>query len=341
MLVLNLKYPKEIIENREVIEGNFVMCLWKNPSEFYEDYKIKATDLMTEDGMFYYNLGKALLNKNIVNFDDISISTFLKDYPSLEEQYNKRGGYKEIKDFIKVLDASNIEAYYGELIKNNLYIKLFLNGFDVVSKIQKFKDLSADDVYNYYDAVLNGVSLENTHDLNLETLEYTEEDIRKNIEGEDIGLQYNKFSPLLNSWSGGIPRNGLTMFGSYTNVGKTSFIFQNIVIPIVEQKIKVAYISNEQNAIKFKPLLYVYVLTEKLNYWKINRKKLQNMNSFTEEDREMFKKADKIVKEQYMPYIYFQRIYNYDINNIKKTIRKLSRQKVELFVYDTFKMRRN
>lgn len=48
----------DLTKNRDVLEGNFVLSLYKNPIELYGDFPINSdTDLLTSDGKFYYNLG--------------------------------------------------------------------------------------------------------------------------------------------------------------------------------------------------------------------------------------------------------------------------------------------
>jgi hypothetical protein len=66
------------------------------------------------------------------------------------------------------------------------------------------------------------------------------------------------------------------MVTSYTNGGKSSYVTNNMIIPIAEQKIKTCIISNEQKSIVYKLLLLTYVLTEKLDYWNLTRKKLKS-----------------------------------------------------------------
>lgn len=329
----------DLMKNRTPIEGNFVLSLYTNPLEFFGDYPIDPEeDLLTADGKYYYNLGLNMTRKGIKNFDEISISTFLDDFPDLRAEYENRGGWKSIQEAMDLLEPDNIEAYYNALIKNNLLIKLKDKGFDIDGNLNKLNQLNtADEVVDFFDAQLNTIALNITHDLQLQTLNFTDKDIEFKTTGQTMGLQFSKYSPLLNYYSNGIPRKGLTMFASYTNGGKTSFVFENIVIPIAEQGIKVCVISNEQDCIIFKDLLYLHVLTNILKYDNINRRKLKTFE-FTEEDKQYFKKADKIVKEEYMEYILFQRVYDYGMKNIKRTIKKLSRQGFELFVYDTFKV---
>lgn len=329
----------DITKNRYSIEGNFVLSLYNNPSELYSDFPINPdTDLLTEDGKFYYNLGKNMVKKGIKTFDEISMTTFLNDYPEIKNQYEAKGGWKAISEYVEMLDVDNVEMYYNELSKNNLMIQLEKKGFNVSANINVLNQLNtADDVINFFDAQLNTIALKTTHDLKLETLEYNEKDILRKQTGEQIGLQFGKSCPLLNSFCNGIPRKGLTMLASYTNGGKTSFVFENIVLPLVEQKIKVCIISNEQDSIIFKDLLYLHVLTSQLDYWNITRQKLKDLE-FNNEDKIKFKEADKIVKEKYKPYILFERLYEYGMKNVRRTIKKLANQNFDLFIYDTFKV---
>lgn len=327
-----------ITKNRAPLEGNFVLSLYKNPSELYIDFPIdESKDLITSDGKFYYSLGKNMLRKGIKNFDEITVLTFLEDYPDLKSEYESKGGWKSIREYMNILDINNVEAYYNELMKNNLLIQLEKKGFDVENVTALNKLNTADDVVDYFDAVLNAAALSISHDIKLEKLSYTDKDIERKKKGEDIGLQFGSACPLLNSFCNGIPRKGMTMFASYTNGGKTSFVFENIVLPLISQKHKVCVISNEQDSMIFKDLLYLHVLTSDLNYWNITRTKLKSFD-FNEEDTQMFKKADKILKEKYEPYVLFERIYDYSMKEVKRTIRKLAKQRFELFIYDTFKV---
>lgn len=336
---MNKDILNKLKKGRQSLEGNFIMALYSNPSEFFDEYPIdSATDLMTSDGKFYYNLGYNMIKKGIKVFDQVSIETYLNDYPSIQQDYEKRGGYEELAKSSSVVDSDNIEAYYNALIKNNLLIKLCQNGFDMADNYDMLNSLAtSDEVFDYYDSLLNALALNASHDLSLESLDYNDRDIKLKQSGEAIGFQFDKYSPMLNKFSNGIPRKGMTMLASYTNGGKTSFVFSNIVLPIVEQGIKVCVISNEQDAIVFKDLLCIYVLTQRLDYWKISRNSLKTL-TFTEEDLEYFKKAQEIIRTDYKPYLAFQREFEYGMKNVKRTIKKLARQGFELFIYDTFKV---
>ena len=149
-----------ITKNRAPLEGNFVLSLYKNPSELYIDFPIdESKDLITSDGKFYYSLGKNMLRKGIKNFDEITVLTFLEDYPDLKSEYESKGGWKSIREYMNILDINNVEAYYNELMKNNLLIQLEKKGFDVENVTALNKLNTADDVVDYFDAVLNAAAL--------------------------------------------------------------------------------------------------------------------------------------------------------------------------------------
>lgn len=331
--------PVELRKNREIIEGNFVMSLWKNPTELYDDYIINSNkDLITDDGIFYYTLGKQMVDKGIKSFDSVSIISFLKDYPEIETQYKNKGGFKAVKDIINILDEKNMDVYYNELCKSNLMIELHQKGFNVLNDWNILTQLpSAEDVYDYYDAKLSTISLNIKHELNLEDLDFTDDEWAEILNGSNMGLNYGKHSPILNYLTSGLPIGDLTMFASYTGGGKTSFAMANIIIPLVEQKIKTFIIANESNAQYYKILLMCYALTEDLHYYKATRKKIKNGISLTEEDKEMCDKARKIVKEKYSQYVKFNRVYDYDMNKIKKIAKKLAKQGFSCLIYDTMK----
>jgi len=330
--------PIELRFNRESIEGNFVMSLWKNPLELYDDYKIDPSiDFITEDGVFYYTLGREMVKKKIKNFDAIAITTYLKDYPDIEKQYNSKGGYKNIKDYMDIIHENNIDVYYNELSKNNMMLTLYEKGFSILEDLEILKKLnSADDIYNFYDAKLSTISLNSTHELNLETLDITDNELEGIMSGENMGLNYGKHSPMLNYLTNGLPLGDLTMFASFTGGGKSSYIMANIIIPLAEQQNKTFIIANESNVITYKLLLLSYVLTEDLKYYKLTRKKTKN-GKYTPEELEMVNKAREIIKERYSPCIKFQRVYDYDMKSVKKTIKKLSKQGFTCVVYDTMK----
>ena len=139
--IMNKETLSKLKKIRPTLEGNFVMSLYSNPLEGFDDYPINPQkDLLTEDGKFYYNLGYNMVKKGIKIFDEISIATYLNDYPLLQQQFEKKGGYKAIQELSSMLEQENTEAYYNALTKNNAIIKLCESGFDVESNMDILND---------------------------------------------------------------------------------------------------------------------------------------------------------------------------------------------------------
>ena len=106
-------------------------------------------------------------------------------------------------------------------------------------------------------------------------------------DGSAQGISYGKNCPILNYLTLGTPLGDMYMFAGHSGVGKTSFVFENMIIPMTDDGVKCAVISNEQRSKDFKQLLLVHILTNDLDYWGLTRKKLK-MGKFTDEQWEYF-----------------------------------------------------
>ncbi len=73
-------FPKELTQKRDTTECNFIFCLYKD-TELYDDYRNleNGTDILTEDGMFYYGLAEGMIKAGYSTLDNISIHTYLSD----------------------------------------------------------------------------------------------------------------------------------------------------------------------------------------------------------------------------------------------------------------------
>ena len=85
------KNETNLMKNRMPLEGNFVLSLYTNPLELFDDFPIDPDkDLITADGKFYYNLGANMIKKGIKTFDEISVVTFLNDYPEIKAEFENK-----------------------------------------------------------------------------------------------------------------------------------------------------------------------------------------------------------------------------------------------------------
>jgi len=270
------------------------------------------------------------------SFDNISIYTFLEDKPTVKEKFESMGGYKTVEELRGLVNIENLEAYYDKIVKANTLISLHDKGFNILSNISNFNKMTSQEIYDYFDYHLNNISINTGHDIEIESLEIDDKFIKECNEGETVGINYGKNCRILNYLTLGIPLGEMFMIGGYSGVGKSSFVFENMILAPVESGIKCAVISNEMRSKDFKMLLLIHVLTNELNFWELTRKKLK-IGNFTDTQLEMIKKAQKIISEKYNPNIKFVKLFDNDINKVKKIIKKLAKMGYSCILYDTMK----
>ena len=66
-----------LLKNRDIIEGNFVLSLWKSPELFLE-YDIKPEiDFKTEAGKVYYEIGNGMTKEGFTLLMKFQLKHFL------------------------------------------------------------------------------------------------------------------------------------------------------------------------------------------------------------------------------------------------------------------------
>lgn len=318
----------------KIAEGNLIGVLYKCP-DLFSEIQINREEL-SEDGQFYYGVGEKLYSSKYDVFDEVAIFTVLEGNEQLKQIWNNYGGWNTVKDLTSTVTVKNYEAYADNFSKYCLLRNLHEKGFDISKDFDKFAMMKASQVYDYWEYQLNSITIDTVSDIEFESLYLTDDDLMALESGEEMGLNYGKHSPILNSFTMGIPKSEMTLICGYVNSGKSSFSVENIVFPIAEQKIKTCIISNEQKVKVFRLLMMMHVLTDDLGYYKLTRKKLK-AGDYTAEDKEMIEKARTIIKEKYDPYITFVKLFEYNSSMVKKIIKKLSKRGLELVLYDTFK----
>ena len=315
------EYPEDLIKGRESAEATFIFCLWKQP-ELYDDFaRVNTQDdetLKTEDGIFYFSLGRQMFNQGFKSFDNVTIYTFLENKPTVKKHFDELGGYPTVSELCSLVNVENIDAYYDKIAKMNTLMTLYDKGFNVIPNMDRFAKMTNQEVYDYYDYILNSVSIKNTHDIDIETLEIDDKFLSECDDGSAQGISYGKNCPILNYLTLGTPLGDMYMFAGHSGVGKTSFVFENMIIPMTDDGVKCAVISNEQRSKDFKQLLLVHILTNDLDYWGLTRKKLK-MGKFTDEQWEYLRKAKQISREKYSN-IQFIKMFDNDMNKVKRII---------------------
>lgn len=331
-------YPKELIKGRDGAEATFVFSLWKQP-DLYDDFsRINVGNdetLKTEDGIFYFSLGRQMYNQGFKSFDNATIYTFLEGKPTVKKHFDELGGYSTVNDISSLINPDNADAYYDRIAKMNTLMTLHDKGFNVLENLDRFARMTNQEVYDYYDYILNSVSIKNTHDIEIESLEIDDKFLSECNDGLVQGISYGMRCPILNYLTLGTPLGDMYMFAGYSGVGKTSFVFENMILPMTENKVKCAVISNEQRSKDFKQLLLVHILTSEFDYWGLTRKKLK-MGKYTDEQWEMLQKAKEVYRNKYSS-IQFVKLFDNKMDKVKRIIKKLAKLGYQVVMFDTMK----
>jgi len=331
-------YPKELTSQRQQIEGSFIFCLWKNPDLYY-DYQneIRADkDFLTEDGVFYYSLGYEMFKLGYKSFDDASIYSYIDDKETLKNGFARRGGYREVDNIKRILNEENVDRYYDELVKSNMLLKLHDKGFNVVGEIEKFKKMNSVQLYDYFEYQLDNVFLNRGSGVKIIDLDLDDDFINSCDAGMDMGLSYASACPILNYHTLGLHRSNVQIFGGFSGTGKTSFCISSYILPILDQNEKVTIIANEMNMRAWQHILMATILSQKLGYFGLPRKK-QKMGNLSEEQLQKMHEAKEYYLKHYKGKIKFAKIFDYSVEDVKKIIRKMSKLGFNYFLYDTFK----
>lgn len=327
------KYPEKLTKGRNSLEGSFVFTLWRKP-ELFGDYEIDEDTLKTEDGDFYYKFGKEMYRKGLKSFDNISIYTFLENKPTLRKKYEKKGGYATVEELKELVDINNADSYYDEIIKMNILLSLHDKGFNVVSNFDKFQNMSSQDVYDYFDYILNNVTLNKQNNVNIEDLSSGyEKYIDEWDSGADVGFPVA--TPSLNYMLAGVHKENLMLHLAGIGQGKTTTAIFLYVIPAIKNGENVCIIANEQSISSFRQMILATVMFNEINYKKMNRQKII-IGKYNNEQKEKLKEAAEWIKNQ-KGKIIFAEMENYSISSVKKVIKKYSKIGIGLFLFDTLK----
>jgi hypothetical protein len=154
--------------------------------------------------------------------------------------------------------------------------------------------------------------------------------------GIEKGLSYASACPLLNFHTLGLHKANVQIFAGFSGTGKSSFCVNSYILPILDQGEKVVIVANEMNKKAWQHIFVATILSQKLNYFGLPRKK-QKMGGFNAEQREMMDKAKKYYEDHYRGRIKFVKIFDYSVEDVKRVFRKMNKQGFKYGVYDTFK----
>ena len=349
------KYDEELLKGRVETEASVIGCIM-NDLLLLEDVKLKIDDFATKDGRFYFNIADTLRKKNINEVTEVDIIANFNE--QIVDKFEEKGGMNQVELMKSMISNSNFEGYIDELYKYNIMLSLSdlnidltkpveFNGKEIIP-VKEFRKMDAEMVVDFYENYINNLNTvglkrgveEEEIDIDDEFIEscYAGEEsgvpidmCGKDVKGEDI---YG-FKALSERLQGFMPGT-LSFLGGYSSVGKSTML-TSMLSALMYNGEKCVIISNEQKVKPFKMNFLMWILCNKLRYYKITKKKLMS-GEVTDEDKQMILKAQKLWREEYKGKIYFVGIPNADMKLVKKKIREYHLTKgITTYVYDTFK----
>ena len=358
-----------ITKDRGKIETFVVGTLLKDLS-LYMDFKLKDSDFIIDKTKFFFGLGR-IASKTLNELDELSLYEIVNKDRDLRDRYKEYGGWETVKKAMEFGNSVNMEAYVDELYKNNFLIKrgkkeiftktIETDGIEVNPWKDLFPDMTCKEVEEY---VLGDLSKDAvatiSHKTKGESLIITREEREKLKEGMEMGTPYDiifeytekeigksdndtpKYiygSTFLSSTTNGLGNGGgNTMISGYGGIGKSTFTFFNIILPMVYRGSTAVIFSNEQKSIYFKAVLYSFVAANIFGYYKLTRKKIEN-GTFTEEEEVLMDKISKFLDDRgFSEHLIFYSLEEFDIDEILRISRGLiSHEGADTFLIDTFK----
>ena len=219
--------------NREIIENNFVFCLWSRPKTYGKYIKrINALDkfLETDSAKFFYTIGCKLIEKGMTTFDQATVLSYIDSNEIIKSKFLGYGGYETFQTVASNLDPNNVDGFYGEIIKMNIINDLELKGFNIKGNYAKISQMSADEIRAYFSYQLNNTFIKSGSETRIEDFTITDEDFELFDSGTQMGLIIASTAPLLNYEILGLNR-GLSLIGGHVNQGKAQPITSKVLTP--------------------------------------------------------------------------------------------------------------
>lgn len=334
------RLPLELLEQRGIIEGNVIGCLYNN-NDLYNDCKemLKESDFLTEDGRLFFRIGLEITKTGVKSIDNQSIRTFLSDKEALTEMFEDYGGQSTIKD-LQSTNADNFDAYLDNLLKFNALNRLHIKGFNVLDNLSKFKEMTANEVFDYNDYILSDTFLKATGTTKPIVLtKGNKEFIQKANKGLEKGLDIDE--PILNYRLGGLHRGNILLHTAHSGIGKTSSIIPMYILPIIKKGHKVVLLINEQSEDAWRSMILPSIISNGFLGHDVKTKWIlrnrMNTGGFTEEELDILHKASDWL-EQFGDNLILYPLEDYSVRTLKKIIKKMMRLDEETtFILDTWK----
>lgn len=331
-----LKCAKQVKEYKVACEANIVSIFYKKPELMY-DYQLKLEDFSENTWRVYWQIAYDIIVKEKKSvLDDITVVLYLEKHSKLKQKYDEYGGYDTIDKATEYIKTSNISGYVNELKKWETVIRMIASGFPVTDRIKEFVDMSLDEIYKEYDALLNHIFINAEEDVMSYSLSDGIYDLIEQLnEGIAVGLPYDNMPTLTKETGGQLPGN-ITLVGGLSNMGKTTLTRTMLIPSAVKYGERLVILVNEEGKAKWQRELIVWVAN---NIYKTDLQKfVVRDGKFSDEVKELlYKCADWIAEKSENNMLTIIPFARYETQKAIRVIKKYASLGVKYFILDTYK----
>lgn len=331
-----LKAVKTVKEYKLACEANIVSIYYKKPDLMY-DFELKLEDFTENTWRVYWQIAyDIVIKEHKPVLDDVTIGLYLEKHSKLRQKYDDYGGYETIEKATEYVKTENLGGYIAELNKWNTVLMMLKNKFPVYDRLSEFADMSLDDIYVEYEAILNHIFINADEDIQSYSIEEGIDDLIDELnEGLAVGLPYYEM-PLLNKETGGQLTGNITLVGGLSNMGKTT-LTRSLCIPAsIKNGEKLVIIINEESRKKWQREMLVWVAN---NIYKFDLQKfVVRDGKYSDEVMDMLRKCANWIKEKASDNTVTIIPFNkYRTEKAIKVIKKYASLGVKYFILDTYK----
>ncbi len=333
----SIEAAKKVLEFKVAAEANVVSIIYKSPEQIYST-NLTLDDFNNNVWKVYFQIAYDLvLVEKKKSLDDITVGLYLEKHPKLKAKYIEYGEYDTLISAMEYVEVANFNGYVEELRKWRAVIALCKKGFPVKNRLSEFADMTAEDIYNEYEAFLNHTFGNIDSDIkSYDICDGIHELIEKLDEGSAIGLPYYDM-PMLTKETGGQYMGSITLIGGVSNAGKSTFVRSTTIPSIIESKEKILIMVNEDSLVKWQREMLVWICNNILKF-DIQKHIVRDGRYAPEVKKKLHEAADWLEEKTKNHMVTVIPFLQYQTAKAIKEIRKYTAMGVNYFILDTFKM---
>lgn len=332
-----LEAARKVRDFKVATEANVVAIFYKQPDLMY-DNPLKLEDFTENTWRVYWQIAYDIVVKEKkAVLDDITVGLYLEKHRKLKVKYEEYGGYDTIDKAKEYVKTENISGYINELNKWNTIIEMIKNDFPIYDRIPEFVDMTVDDIYEEYEAMLNHIFANTSSEVKTyNALDNINDLIDKLNAGEGVGLPFNNCD-YLNKEVGGFNCNGnIYGLGANSGVGKSTTAMVDILPSILKHDEKIVLFINEEDQTKVQRELIIWAANNVLKL-DLPKYKLRDGNFDEETMNTLRKTADWLEEQKEKRNITIIPLERYSAKIVIKLIKKYAALGVRYFILDTLK----